>query len=64
MSIADQLTNLPVTFNLSVWYAGAGLPSLLLTLGVAAWAFRTCVAGRPLFRDEILEAEASAHAAR
>jgi len=64
MSMAHQFTNLPVTFNLSAWYAGAGLPSLLLTLAVAVWAFRICVAGRPLFRDEILEAEAPARAAR
>ncbi len=64
MSIADQLTALPVTFDLSAWYAAAGLPSLLVIVALAAWAFRACVAGRPLFRDEILEAEVPVRAAR
>ena len=58
MSIGGMLNDLPVTFDLTAWYAGAGSFALCLILGVAVWAFRTSVAGRPLFRDEILEAGA------
>ena len=64
ISIKDLLTQLPLTFDFSSWYAGAGVPCLLLILGVTVWAFHTSVAGRPLFRDEILDAEAPAHPAR
>jgi serine/threonine-protein kinase len=59
-SISDLLTLLPTTFDFSAWYAGASLPALILILGMTGWAFRTSLAGRPLFRDTILEAEAPA----
>ena len=59
-STGDLLTQLPMTFDFSAWYAGAGVPALILILGMTAWAFRVAVAGRPLFRDTILEAEAPA----
>jgi len=62
-SIKDLVTHLPLTFDLSSWYAPAGLPGLLLVLLVVFWGFRTSVAGRPLFRDEILEGDALPRAA-
>ena len=34
--------------------------TLFVTIGVTAWGFWTALAGRPLFRDEILEAAAEA----
>lgn len=58
--MGDLLTQLPMTFDFSAWYAGASLPALILILGTTAWAFRNSLAGRPLFRDTILEAEAPA----
>ncbi|HXU10676.1 MAG TPA: hypothetical protein VN898_01815, partial [Candidatus Binatia bacterium] len=60
ISIIDLLTQVPLTFDLSSWRAGAGVPTLILVLGMTAWAFRVAVAGRPLFRDALLEAEAPA----
>jgi serine/threonine-protein kinase len=60
ISIGDLLAQTPMTFDLSSWRAGAGLPALVVILGATVWAFRIAVAGRPLFRDTILEAEVPA----
>ena len=59
-SVGELLTQLPMTFDVSAWYAGASLPALILIFGMTVWAFRIALAGRPLFRDTILEAEAPA----
>jgi len=59
-TVCDLLLTLPLTFNLTAWYGYVTLLTLLVTVGVAAWGFWTALAGRPLFRDEILEAEAGA----
>lgn len=56
-TVADLLRFLPLTFNLTAWYRHVTLVTLFVTVGVAVWGFRAAVAGRPLFRDEILEAE-------
>ncbi len=56
-TVADLLRFLPLTFNLTAWYGHVTLLTLFVTVGVAVWGFRAAVAGRPLFRDEILEAE-------
>jgi len=45
----------PLTINLSAWYAGYGIVPLIVVLGSAIWAFRTALAGRPLFREGFLE---------
>ena len=57
-TVADLLRLLPLTFDLSAWYGYVTLLTLFVTVGVAVWGFRVALAGRPLFRDEILEAEA------
>lgn len=46
--------NAPITLDFSAWYAGGGLFSMLLILAVAAYGFHTSLAGRPLFKDELL----------
>jgi hypothetical protein len=48
----DLLLNLPLTTNLSAWYAGNGLTAVALLLTVAAFGFYTSQAGRPLFQAE------------
>jgi hypothetical protein len=48
----DLLLNLPLTTNLSAWYAGSGLTAVALLLAVAAFGFYTSQAGRPLFQAE------------
>ncbi len=55
-TIADLLRLLPLTFELTAWYGHVTLLTLFVTVGVAVWGFRVALAGRPLFRDEILEA--------
>jgi len=51
---------LPLTPDLSSWHATATLLCLLVTVGVAAFGFRTSLAGRPLLGDELSEARAPA----
>jgi len=59
-SISDLLRTLPLTYDLSAWYGYVTVLTLFVTVGVGAWGFWTALAGRPLFRDEILEAGAGA----
>jgi serine/threonine-protein kinase len=59
-TVCDLLLLLPLTFNLTAWYGYVTLLTLFVVVGVAAWGFWAALAGRPLFRDEILEAEAGA----
>jgi hypothetical protein len=51
----DGLLSTPITTNFSVWYASSPLAALLLVLGLAIWSFRTALAGRPLFKQELFE---------
>jgi len=51
----DALRGAPLTWDLSNWYAGAGLLSVAAVLGVAGWAFYTSLAGQRLFQDSLLE---------
>jgi len=55
-TISDLLRLLPLTFDLSAWYGYVTVLTLLVTVGIGVWGFRAALAGRPLFRDEILEA--------
>ncbi len=59
LSLAFLLRSFPLTFDLSAWYAEATLLVLPVVLGVALWGFRTALAGRPIFRDEIAPARAA-----
>jgi len=58
-TIRELLLTLPLTFDLTAWYAHVTLLTLALVLGLAGWGFWVSLAGRPLFRDEILESEAA-----
>jgi len=57
-TVCDLLLYLPLTFDLTAWYGYVTLLTLFVTVGVAAWGFWIALAGRPLFRDQILKAEA------
>jgi hypothetical protein len=50
----ELLIMFPITADFSVWYAGASLFALLSVAAMAAFAFRTSLAGRPLFADKDL----------
>jgi serine/threonine-protein kinase len=56
-TIRDLLQALPLTFDLTAWHADVTLLTLAVVLGLAGWGFWVSLAGRPLFRDELLEAE-------
>jgi hypothetical protein len=43
------LRNVPVTLDLSDWYAGRSLFVIALCLGLALYGFRAALAGRPAF---------------
>ncbi len=55
MNITALITELPLTPRPASWYAGATLLSLAFITAPALYGFWTSQAGRPLFRDEILE---------
>ena len=45
----------PLTINPSAWYAGYGIIPLAAILGLAMWAFRTALAGRPVIKEGLLD---------
>jgi serine/threonine-protein kinase len=49
------LDQLPLTLHPDGWYVGSVLLALAFIAAPALWGFWTSRAGRPLFRDEILE---------
>ena len=59
-TFSHLLVELPLTFDLTAWYGFVTLMTLVIPVGIAVWGFRIALAGRPLFRDEIPEAEKNA----
>jgi hypothetical protein len=53
--VLTTLGRFPLTANLSAWYASSALLVLLSVLALAIYGFRTTLAGRPLWRDELQE---------
>jgi len=53
--VTEVLLYFPVTTDLSTWYAPSTLFAYAVVLAVAGYAFRMAVAGRPLFRNGILD---------
>jgi hypothetical protein len=49
------LGHFPLTANLSAWYATSALLAMASVLALAIYGFRTTLAGRPLWRDELQE---------
>ncbi len=45
----------PIPLDFSTWYVGASLLSLAVAVAVAGYGFHTALAGRSLFRDELLD---------
>jgi len=50
------LLNYPITLDVSSWYAGLSLIGLALVMGLAVYGFYLALAGRPLLKEEFLEA--------
>jgi hypothetical protein len=53
--VSSLLDELPLTMHPADWYLGSMLLALAFVSAPALWGFWTSRAGRPLFRDEILE---------
>jgi serine/threonine-protein kinase len=53
--VANQLLNVPITTDFSVWYAPSAWGTLLSFLAIAAWGFYTSLGGQKLWKDELFE---------
>ena len=58
--ILTFVESVTITLEPSNWYAGGMLLTFTIVAAVAGYAFWISLGGRPLFRDEILQAEAGA----
>jgi hypothetical protein len=57
ITLADFLEQMPLTFDVTAWYAAPSLLTLALVAGLALFGFRSALAGRLLIRDAVLDAE-------
>ncbi len=53
--MANLLLNVPFTLDFSNWYAAHCLFIVLLFVALGAWGFYLSLAGKPLWKDELLE---------
>jgi len=53
----EVLQSVPLTTNLSTWYAGNGAVVVGLLLALASFGCYTSQAGRPIFKSEVLAGE-------
>jgi hypothetical protein len=54
--VSTMLQAFPLTTDFSAWYAGSTLFALASVLALTGYAFHTAIAGRPLFKENFLEA--------
>jgi hypothetical protein len=52
---ANVLLNLPCTFNFSYWYAAQSMFIVLIFVAIGAWGVFTSLAGKPLWKGELLD---------
>jgi hypothetical protein len=53
--VAFVLTELPLSFDASQWWASRGFAALLVVVAVGIFGFRTALAGKPAFGGDWLE---------
>jgi hypothetical protein len=53
--MANLLLNVPITLDFSNWYAAHCMFIVLLFVALGAWGFYLSLAGKPLWKDELLE---------
>ena len=56
ITLSNMLEELSLTLDLSAWWSGTTWLVLALFAGITAWGFWASLAGRPVFKDEILGA--------
>ena len=54
--ISTLVGTVPLTSDLSAWYASRGLVMVALTLALPIWSFRNALGGRKVLKDGFLEA--------
>ena len=54
--VQELLLVSPLTRDLSAWYAGVSLVVVLIVVVLAGFGFYASLGGRPLLREELLEA--------
>ena len=54
--VQELLVVSPLTRDFSTWYAGVSLSVVLIVVALAAFGFYASLGGRPLLREELLEA--------
>ena len=55
MIAMEPLKNLPLTFDLTAWWAVSTWVTVVPLLVLALWSFHAALAGRPVFRDRLFE---------
>jgi hypothetical protein len=55
VAVSRLVSAVPVTLDLSKWYAGGTIAAYLLLLGIAVYGFYTSVGGQRVFRDGVLD---------
>ena len=53
--VSNLLIGFPLTTDMSAWYAGPAIFAVALIAAAAVYAFRGAIAGRPFFREELLD---------
>ena len=53
------LAEMPLTFDLSIWYANSTWVTVLMIATLTVWGFYVSLAGRPVFKDELLTDQAT-----
>ena len=54
LSVWWLLQGMPLTFDLSAWYAGSTWITVLAIAALTGWGFRVALAGRPMFGHDTL----------
>jgi hypothetical protein len=57
-TVQSLLGVMPLTFDLSAWYAGSTWITVLVIAALTAWGFYVSLAGRPVFKDGLLSDQA------
>src|SRR5262249_6797973 len=53
--VVSLLLLFPITADFSAWYAGSDIVALAFAVMLAGLAFHTALAGRPLFKADLLD---------
>ena len=53
-TVSNLLATMPMTLNLSAWYASSTWVTLMALAALTLWGFYVSLAGRPVFKDALL----------